>query len=97
MIYCPCGRKWRTRANSYTRKNRKGDKVPRKSLYATYYCPETYEEFKHADCPRTIGGKLADEQVWKKVCRALENPDILIAGARVQIDQVILQAKQTKA
>ena len=72
IMYCECGRLWQGRANSYTRKNRRGDKVLRKTFYPTYYCSERLPEMIRPDCPRTIGGKKADQVLWMKVCEVLE-------------------------
>ncbi len=88
MIYCQCERKWGTRTNSYTRKNRRGEKVRRKSLYGTYYCPQIHKERVHEDCPRTIGSNKADAIIWEKVCKVIDKPDILIAGANQQIEHL---------
>ena len=96
LIYCTCGRKWHARVNSYTRKDRRGVKIARKSLYTTYICPIHYREQVHEGCPRSIGGKKADADVWAKVCAAIDDPELLIAGARACIDQLLTQADQTQ-
>jgi DNA invertase Pin-like site-specific DNA recombinase len=95
LLYCTCNRKWSVRVNSYTRKNRKGDKVNRRSLYPTYFCPETHEELISADCPRTLGGVSTDVFVWSQVCKAIQHPEILMAGARASIDEITEQASST--
>jgi hypothetical protein len=88
MLYCDCPRKWLIRANSYTRKNSRGSKVNRKSLYGTYYCSQVHKEVIHPDCPRTIGSNKADDYVWQKVCEVINNPEILIAGAQKYVDEL---------
>jgi len=94
MLYCDCKLKWSTRTNSYTRKNRHGEKVARKSLYGCYYCTQPHKEHVHPDCPRTIGSKKADDLVWKKVCEVIDKPEILLAEARKQIENIQQQAKE---
>ncbi len=88
MMICPCGYKWGGRTNSYTRRNRKGEKVKRKSLYGTYYCKQRHKELINPDCPRTIGSMKADEYVWEKVCDVISKPEILIAEARRHVEEL---------
>ncbi len=97
LMHCQCERTWQVRANSYTRRNRQGEKVPRKTYYPMYFCGQRHPEHVHATCPRTIGGRKADEHVWGKVCEVLDNPDLLIAGARQQVDELRQQAEQAAA
>lgn len=97
LLYCDCGRRWQVRANAYTRKNRKGEKVPRKTLSPTYYCNQEHEEMIHPDCPRTVGGKMADNYVWSKVCEVLDNPDLLIGAARQHVDELRKQGADWQA
>jgi site-specific DNA recombinase len=86
-LYCACNRKWQARTNSYTRKNRNGDKVPRKTLYGAYYCPQEHKENIHPDCPRTIGVAKADDLLWKKIYDTLSNPEVLISAAKRFINE----------
>ncbi|MBI5081289.1 MAG: recombinase family protein [Chloroflexi bacterium] len=95
-IFCACKRKWGARTNSYTRKSRRGDKVARHSLHGTYYCPQQHKEYRHPNCPKTIGHKKADIYVWAKVCEVLNTPEILMAGARVQVNQIIESAQSAE-
>jgi len=96
-IYCACGHKWGARVSSYTRKNRKGEKVERKTLYGTYYCPERIKEAIHCDCPRTIGSNKADDIVWQKVSNAISNPEVLFAQAQRYVDNIRQQSGSTEA
>jgi len=93
LLYCSCNRKWNTRTNSYTRRNRKGDKVERKSLYGVYYCTEIYKETIHPDCPRSIGAKKADAIVWEKVSQALNDPEVLLGNIRLHIVELRQKAE----
>lgn len=88
LVHCTCDRRWQVRANSYTRRNRGGLKVPRKTVYPTYYCPQYHLDLVHSECPRTVGGKFADEFVWSKVREVLDNPDLLIGKARQYIGEL---------
>ncbi|HOM68075.1 MAG TPA: recombinase family protein [Brevefilum fermentans] len=81
-LYCGCNRKWQARTNSYTRKKSNGEKIPRKTLYGAYYCPQEHKENIHPDCPRTIGVAKADAQAWKKIYDTLSEPEVLISAAR---------------
>jgi DNA invertase Pin-like site-specific DNA recombinase len=97
LVYCDCGRRWGVRANSYTRKNRAGAKVPRQTFYPTYYCQGRHADMRHPDCPKTMGGKRLDAELWAKVCKVLDEPEILIAGARQQVDELLQKAGQAEA
>jgi len=92
LLYCPCGRKWQTRTASFTRKKSNGEKIPRKTLYGTYYCHQDHKELIHPDCPRTIGSTKADAIVWGKICEVINSPEILIAGARKYVNDLRDQA-----
>jgi hypothetical protein len=93
LLHCSCGRKWRSRVNSYSRRSWHGDVVVRKSLSWVYYCSEPHEERVNRDCPRTIGARKADEIVWDKVCEHLKNPDVLIGAMRLHISELLQQAE----
>jgi DNA invertase Pin-like site-specific DNA recombinase len=97
LLYCECGRKWSSRTHSYTRKNRHGEKVERKSLYGVYFCTQCHEELIHSDCPRSIGSKKADQLVWQKVHEAIDKPEVLMAGARRCVNDLRLQAESILA
>lgn len=94
LLRCACGRKWAGRTqSSQTRKNRKGEIVPRKTMSSTYCCTQIHKELIHEDCPRSIGHLKADDYVWGKVKDAIENPEILIAGARDYVDDLRRKAQ----
>lgn len=94
LIHCACGRKWAGRTQSFgKRKNSKGVEYERKTLSSTYYCTQMHKELIHEECPRTIGHLKADEYVWTKVNEAVENPEVLIMGARNHVEGLRNQAK----
>ncbi len=97
LIHCNCKRRWQVRAGSYTRKNRRGEKVPRKTLYPTYFCGQFHSDLIHPNCPRTIGGKLADEYVWSKICEVLDKPEVLIGKARQHIAELQQESSNVQA
>jgi site-specific DNA recombinase len=92
LLYCSCNRRWGARVNKYTRKNRKGITVERKSFYWIYFCPEGHKEMVHPDCPRSIGAKKADNYVWEKVSEALSDPDVLLGNIKMHIAELLQQA-----
>ena len=93
LLKCACGRKWVGRTqSSKTRKNRKGEIVPRKTMSSTYCCTQHHKEMIHEDCPRSIGHLKADDYVWGKVKAAIEDPEILIARARDYVDDLSRKA-----
>lgn len=71
--------------------------MPRKSFYPTYYCGQIHPEHISSNCPRTIGGKKADDYVWAKVCEVLDKPDILIGGARKHVEEIRQQMAGSQA
>ena len=97
LLHCECNRKWQTRTASFTRKTCRGEKIDRKTLYGTYYCPQEHKEHVHPDCPRTIGSTKADTIVWDKICEVINTPEILLAGARKHVDELRSQAKSAIA
>lgn len=60
------------------RQNKEGQWV-KKAEYGRYYCRQEHEELISADCPRTISNTKADNDVWEKVCMAINKPEILLA------------------
>ena len=93
LIYCQCGRKWGACVVSYTKRNRHKELVPRKTLHWTYYCPEPHKERVSPECARSIGALKADMIVWNKVCNAINNPDVILGDARLQVAQLRQQAE----
>jgi hypothetical protein len=93
LLYCSCNHKWGARANSYTRRNRKGESVGHKSLYWTYYCTETHKEMIRPDCSRPIAAKKADAIVWEKVSEALNDPAVLLGNIKMHIAELRQQAE----
>jgi len=81
LLYCACGRRWGARSESLKRRNRKGEWVDR-NQHGRYYCRQIHEEHISPDCPRQIGMVKADNEVWGKVCTAINNPEILLAEAQ---------------
>ncbi|MGB8984744.1 MAG: hypothetical protein WCC12_22955, partial [Anaerolineales bacterium] len=70
------------------RRNRHGEWIERKTRTGVYYCPQVHPEHVSSDCPRTIGSKKADDDVWEKVCRAINQPEILLAQACNVIEEL---------
>jgi site-specific DNA recombinase len=87
VLYCPCGLKWGARTQR-TRKN-KGEAVrERKTIVGIYYCTQSHLDLVSPDCPRHIGAKKADAQVWEKVCEVIDNPQYLIAQAHQLVEDL---------
>ena len=60
-----------------------------------------HEEHISPDCPRHIGSKKADADVWEKVCKAIHKPEILLAQARKMVNELrananILESEQER-
>ena len=92
LLYCKCNKKWGACPGSYTRKNRKGNIVDRKTYFWRYYCTEPHKERIHPDCPRSSGAKKADAIVWEKVSKALNDPEVLLGNIRMHLNELIQQA-----
>ena len=87
VLYCPCGLKWGARTQR-TRKNKDGVVRERKSIVGIYYCTQNHLDLVSPDCPRHIGAKKADAQVWGKVCEVIDNPKYLIAQAHQLVEDL---------
>jgi DNA invertase Pin-like site-specific DNA recombinase len=88
LLYCSCNRKWGARCETARRRNRDGEWIPRKGQIARYFCRQIHEEQISPDCPRQIGSKKADKDVWAKVCQAINQPEILLAQARKMVNEL---------
>jgi hypothetical protein len=87
MLHCTCGNKWGARTPK-TRKNRKGDLIERKTLTGIYYCRQNHKDLVSPDCPRHVGAKKADDEVWKKICGAIDRPEYLLSQTKNLVDQL---------
>lgn len=101
LLYCACNRKWGARTMSGRRRDRNGQWGDRKVQSGRYYCRQEHEEHISPDCPRHIGSKKADNDVWQKVCKAINKPEILLAQARKMVDELrdnasVLNAEQDR-
>lgn len=96
LIKCSCGRTWAANTISY-HTERDGSQVERKVPRGQYQCRERHPEHISPDCPRSIGSKKADALAWAKVVQALDDPDLLIAGARARIEQLQREAESVLA
>lgn len=101
LLYCACGRKWGARSVTSRRRNRNGEWVDRKVQAGRYFCRQEHEEHISPDCPRHIGSVKADNEVWQKVCRAVNKPEILLAQARnlvyeLQANEETLESEQER-
>jgi DNA invertase Pin-like site-specific DNA recombinase len=85
LLYCSCNRKWGARCQTARRRNQDGQWVDRTGQIARYYCRQIHEEQISPDCPRQIGTIKADKDVWEKVCRAIDKPEILLTQARKMV------------
>jgi DNA invertase Pin-like site-specific DNA recombinase len=93
VLYCACGLKWAARTQR-TKKNKDGVVGDLKIIAAVYYCRQNHLDLVSPDCPRHIGAKKAEAQVWEKICEIIDNPQYLIAQAHELVDD--LRAGATK-
>lgn len=88
LLYCACDRKWGARTIISRQRDRKGQWVDRRVQHGRYYCRQIHEEHVSPDCPRTIGSTKADNDVWEKVCEAINKPEIFLAKARKMVAEL---------
>lgn len=81
LLTCDCGRRWRGRTTAWRAKG-----VERKTPTGTYYCTQMHPEMRSANCPRTVGKKLVDDLVWGQVTGVLDEPELLLRGARQHVE-----------
>lgn len=87
LLHCACGHRWGARTQK-TRKNARGEVVQRKTVSGIYYCRQNHLDLVSPECPRHIGAKKADTQVWEKVCEAVDNPELLFAQAHQLVEEL---------
>lgn len=87
LLESECG-KWQ---GHLQRVRRAGEE--RKTPTSVYRCYRLSKEREHVgNCPKTIGGRKADDLAWAKVVKAVDDPDLLIAGAQAYIDELRAKA-----
>ncbi|NJC98408.1 MAG: hypothetical protein FIB03_19100 [Anaerolineae bacterium] len=80
-LKCACNLTWRGRTATH-RNSRKGKWVERKTPISTYFCPQPHKELRPPDCPKSVGAKHAEMQVWGILYEFVMNPDFLLAQAK---------------
>ena len=78
---CACNLTWRARTAAH-RRSRKGEWGERKTPIGTYFCPQPHKELRPPDCPKSVGARHAEIQVWGKLYEFVMNPDFLLAQAK---------------
>lgn len=88
LLYSRCG-KWHGQAPSSG--HRKNGQYMRHAIYRCnrISCDMTHE----ADCPKTISSAKADRLAWAKIVEAVDDPELLIAGAQAYIDSIRTEAE----
>jgi site-specific DNA recombinase len=87
LLYCACGLRWGARTQK-NKVNRRGELVARKTVTALYYCTQNHLDLVSPECPRRIGAKKAEAQVWEKVCEAVDKPEYLLAQAHNLVEEL---------
>jgi site-specific DNA recombinase len=89
LLTCACGYRWQPRGVDSHFRRSSGVWVKRRAIHGVYYCPCVHAEVQSADCPRSIPRREADREVWRQVCNALGDPQVLLAGARGVVAELI--------
>jgi DNA invertase Pin-like site-specific DNA recombinase len=92
LLYCDCGYRWQQRGATSHYRNHRGEWVERKIINGTYFCPGDHEELTSPECPRSISRRDADREVWRQVCNAINNPEILLDQARIIVNELMGEA-----
>ena len=66
--------------------------VQRKTVSGVYYCKQSHLDLVSPECPRNIGAKKAETQVWEKVSEAVDNPELLFAQAHQLVEELRFRA-----
>ncbi len=93
LLYCACNRKWGARTASSRRRDKEGQWVDHGIQHGRYFCRQVHEEHISQDCPQTISSTKADNNVWAKVCKAINQPEILLTQARKMVAELQDNAK----
>jgi hypothetical protein len=96
LLYCACGRKWGARSETSRRRNRAGEWVDR-PVHSRYYYRQVHEDHVSPACPRQIGTIKADNDVWEKVCKAINEPEILLDSVRIIVDEIRANAESMES
>jgi DNA invertase Pin-like site-specific DNA recombinase len=80
-LKCACNLTWRARTNTH-RRSRKGEWIERKTPIGTYFCPQPHHELRPASCPKSVGAKQAEAQVWDKLCEFVLDPAFLLEQSK---------------
>jgi site-specific DNA recombinase len=91
LLHCDCGYKWQHRGAASHFRNARGKWVARKIINGIYFCPGHHEELISPECPRSISRRDADREVWRQVCNAINNPEILLDQARLIVDELMVE------
>ena len=86
-LKCACNLTWRARTATH-RNSRKGEWVERKTPISTYFCPQPHQELRPPECPKSVGAKRAETQVWEKLYEFVMNPDFLFTQAKDLVKQL---------
>lgn len=97
LLYCACNRKWGARTMTARNRDKNGQWTERRVQSGRYYCRQVHEEQISPDCPRHIGNKKADKIVWKKVCGAINRPDLLLTQACNMVDGLLANSNELES
>lgn len=89
LLYCACEYRWQPRGATSHSRTPNGNWVKRRSIRGVYFCPCNHEEVRSPECPQSIPRIDADREVWRQVCNAICHPEILLAGARDLVAELI--------
>ena len=92
-LKCSCNLTWQARTATH-RRSRSGERIERKTLIGTYFCPQPHKELRASACPKTISAKQAEAQVWEKVSQFITDPDYLLAQSGKKAAQLQRDYKQ---
>jgi DNA invertase Pin-like site-specific DNA recombinase len=87
LLYCPCGYRMAVRVSWPSRQHWDGEWKWGK-IYGSYLCVCNHEELISPDCPRSVSNRKADQNVWEQVCNAIKHPELLMAQARILVDEL---------
>jgi len=87
LLYCPCGYRMSVHISRTSRKRWRGEwKSGEISGY--YLCACRHQELISVKCPHSVSNKEADQNVWEQVCSAINHPELLMAQARILVEEL---------
>ena len=87
LLFCPCNYRMQVQITRPSRDHWDGEWRIGK-IKGFYLCSCRHDELVSPECPNHVKSADADVEVWRQVCNAINNPDILVEQARLIVEEL---------